>query len=329
MAKKLVIYQLRDNNRFEIGRLEGEALTLGREPGEGLAVKSQAISRQHGRFRAIKNHWFYQDLGSTNGSWLNGEKLPEKRLKLVKPQDCLQLADVALQLGEADPESGYRGMPSLGVRSLLVFSRGEFLDEYPVPEYGRALVIGGAKADLKLDVDVFELPSLVLERRGENLVAFSIAKEMPVKYNGTELSHPVTLKDRDEVAVSHYSVVYNDLPPLPAATQMQGAEGAVGTGARQLDDWESVAPSARLSEKLPFGRSLRESESLDSDETVAIDEEKMAAELNRYDLHPSRRYSLPEDGGSAFDALEDKIVLLIGILMLMALVGVVAWWVLK
>jgi len=339
MAKRLILQQIRDDGRTEVGVLEGEEVYVSREPGDGITIKSQGVSRKHGIFSAIRNHWFYRDLGSTNGSWVNGAKVEKGQWKLIKNRDLIQLADVALQVVEpAEPLPGGRSFPAMGMRSLLVFSRGEFLDEYPIPEYGRALVIGGSKADLKLDVDVYELPSLVVERRGDNVCAFTIARETSVQHNGREMTHAVILADRDELRIGHYTIIYNDVPS-PAGTSSYekaaspgGPLGQEGASGGEFEDgpaeeaWRSER-ARRLSERLPFGKVILENEA-SAEETVALSPEEMRQ--TGFDRHPAMRHAqLEADTPSLrLEALEDKVVLIIGVVMLLMLFGLVAWWVL-
>ena len=168
MTRGLVIELLGENGRQEVGHLDTGQVTVGREPDDGgIAITNTAISRNHGTFVRYRNHWLYKDLGSTNGSWINGTKVEGGEWKLVRKGDLIQLADAALQLrgaGEASGQPGLTDFPNLRGRSLLVFHRGEFFDEFPIPEHGRALVIGGSGADLELEGDLFELPSLVIVR---------------------------------------------------------------------------------------------------------------------------------------------------------------------
>lgn len=336
MANILIIQQIVGDSRVEAGRLEGDDVYVGREPGEGLALKSQGISRRHGVFTLVRSHWFYRDLGSTNGSWLNGVKLERNEWKLIKHRDFLQLADVALQVVEsAESGRGGRGFPALAVRSLLVFARGEFLDEYPIPEYGRALVIGGSKADLKLDVDIYDLPSLVVERRGDNICAFTIARDVAAFHNSQEMTHAVILSDRDELRIAHYLVIFNDAPlgAVPdvrraahAALEAEGQPAAYYQAEGLESEAESSARQRRLSERLPFGKTVLEP-GPEVGETVAIDPGNMQG---GFDRHPAMRYAAPEDISKplGLQALEDKIVLGIGMVMLLVLFALVAWWVL-
>lgn len=369
-------------SRAELGTVSGEEVAIGREPPSGgIVLPSQAVSRTHGLFTAVRNHWFFRDSGSTNGSWINTRKIRPGEWVLVKPGDLLQLADSALEIAHVPAFAGFGGgIPNLGIRSLLVFSRGGFLDEYPIPEYGRALVIGGSKADLKLDIDIHELPALVIERRGDMVCAFSISKEVPVQCNGVELTHTATLKDRDELSVDHYSVIFNDVSYAGASRYTDEAAGAPAEAPRanfgspqgkgkptleyqsensetpEIPEGESnagyqdselgeagersvrwipdaqvpdfrTAQSARQMDRLPFGRMSEPEESGKGiQETIALDPAALRASIVGYDVHPAMRNAILEQPEAPLSALEDKIWLAIGFVMVLALVGLVVWW---
>ncbi len=221
MARPIVLFQIvqapggtpDQRSRRQLAIVEGDEVLLGREPPPGgITLPSSAVSRVHGLLRGVGQHWTYRDEGSTNGSWLNGEKVPTQVWLLIKPGDYLQLGDVAIEVEDAERRgSAEFDRMGFGIRSLLVFSREAFQSEYPVPEFGRALVVGGKNADLQLSVDMHDLPSLVVERRGESVAAFTISKDILVELNGQALSQTRVLQDRDELVVEHFRIIFNDV----------------------------------------------------------------------------------------------------------------------
>ncbi len=68
-------------------------LTIGRAPDNGLVLPDARVSRRHGRLQARRGTLVYTDLGSTNGSRVNGIRVDEFVLGLG---DRLQLGDVVL-----------------------------------------------------------------------------------------------------------------------------------------------------------------------------------------------------------------------------------------
>jgi len=62
-------------------RLDGEQTTLGRGPGTDLAFDDQAMSRKHAAVEFGSDGFRLRDLGSTNGTLLNGSKVESSALK--------------------------------------------------------------------------------------------------------------------------------------------------------------------------------------------------------------------------------------------------------
>ena len=60
--------------------LEGDLVTIGRQASCTIVIADNNISRVHARFRASDNGWTIEDLGSTNGTKLNGVLITEPAL---------------------------------------------------------------------------------------------------------------------------------------------------------------------------------------------------------------------------------------------------------
>jgi len=55
--------------------LEGEEITIGRAPGCTLQIDSPGVSRQHAHLTFQNNQYLLEDLGSSNGTFVNGERI--------------------------------------------------------------------------------------------------------------------------------------------------------------------------------------------------------------------------------------------------------------
>lgn len=87
----------------------GSEVTIGREIGNTIAPLIDSLSRHHAKIYSKDGEWFVEDLGSTNGSFLDGAKI-EAATKLVngsKLQFGTMTAAVELvqEDGEAAPAS--------------------------------------------------------------------------------------------------------------------------------------------------------------------------------------------------------------------------------
>jgi hypothetical protein len=306
MGTKLLLEDITEGQPFDLGILDAEPVVIGREPDYGIRLASEAVSGEHGIFVPARGHWFYKDLGSTNGSWVNGMKLDAGKMMLVRGGDEVQAADRILRLGFLE------GGSTAASRSVIIFSREEVVEEFLIPQLGRAVVIGGSKADLKLDVDVHELPSLVVESRGDSVVAYSVAKETTAYHNGKPFERAVQIEDRDELVVENYKVVVN----IPPFTEVAAAEAP-----ERMDDQAFMA-AGKTVVTIPFGRQAP-GEQRDS---FAWGAGALNDTRGGTDVHPSMRRGIDTDSPPSLDILEDKIIIIIGSVLLIGLLGLLIVW---
>lgn len=66
------IYGGQIGRRFELGKRD---LTIGRGSGNVIPLDLSTVSRHHARLFEREGHFYVEDLGSTNGSFVNGEKI--------------------------------------------------------------------------------------------------------------------------------------------------------------------------------------------------------------------------------------------------------------
>ena len=87
--------------QFELTRSE---IVLGRDPGVELSLPSPVVSRRHARLLRQGDAYLLEDLGSSNGTYLNGQKIGSERLRLTSG-DRIGLGQAILLLYQA-PEPG-------------------------------------------------------------------------------------------------------------------------------------------------------------------------------------------------------------------------------
>jgi hypothetical protein len=76
--------------------LEGDDLTLGRGAPSTIVLDDSFVSMVHARLRRTADGWVLEDLGSTNGTALNGSPVDGSRS--VAPGDRLTLGGVTLEV---------------------------------------------------------------------------------------------------------------------------------------------------------------------------------------------------------------------------------------
>ncbi len=94
-------------------RLPARAATIGRAVECDIVIASKSISRENTRIRQEGRQWFVEDLGSTNGTYLNGERVigPMK----LRDGDSLKVGDVMFLFHDPDTTTRENPVPALEV----------------------------------------------------------------------------------------------------------------------------------------------------------------------------------------------------------------------
>ena len=79
--------------------LDGDLVTIGRQASCTIVIADSNISRVHARFRAGDNGWTIEDLGSTNGTKVNGVLITEPTL--LSHGQLIALGTLQLQFEQA------------------------------------------------------------------------------------------------------------------------------------------------------------------------------------------------------------------------------------
>lgn len=215
---------------------------IGREPDDGVELSFQSISREHGIIANFGGQWFFQDLESTNGSWINGLEAVPREWSILRHHDYLQLADRVFRVhfGGDEQFQNSVGLHALNVttgRLLFVFRDGVFAQEMPIPQEGKQLVVGGDGADLPLRADISSSPGLVVHQRQTSLVAYSVELGHKATLNRDLLLRTTELYDRDVLQIGEYLIIIHD-PPVLDRNSIGAGFSAGGGGTRtDLREW--------------------------------------------------------------------------------------------
>lgn len=77
-------------------------VTIGRHPSCEWAVDDETVSSRHARLVYHHDHWWLEDLGSRNGTFLNGEALTAPAV--LTDQDQVRCGQVAFALAFEKPQ---------------------------------------------------------------------------------------------------------------------------------------------------------------------------------------------------------------------------------
>jgi pSer/pThr/pTyr-binding forkhead associated (FHA) protein len=72
------------------------SMTVGRAPECEIRLDDTYASQQHARLFAKNEHWFVEDLGSTNGTFVNDQKLAAPAM--LQPGDKVRIGQTVMEL---------------------------------------------------------------------------------------------------------------------------------------------------------------------------------------------------------------------------------------
>lgn len=79
--------------------LEGDQLIIGRDATSGVAINDAEVSRKHARLNFQGGKYVIEDLGSTNGTFVNGQRLVSSTV--LKSGDVVSLGEQIVLMYEA------------------------------------------------------------------------------------------------------------------------------------------------------------------------------------------------------------------------------------
>jgi pSer/pThr/pTyr-binding forkhead associated (FHA) protein len=73
-------------------------ITIGRDKGNAITLDDTLVSRRHALIQKIGSEFFIEDLGSTNGTYVNKKRIPADKYVRLKPTDTILIGRTELSL---------------------------------------------------------------------------------------------------------------------------------------------------------------------------------------------------------------------------------------
>jgi hypothetical protein len=285
--------------------LDRDLISVGREVPAALVLDSKVVSREHGALRRAGPYLYFQDYGSTNGSWLNGEKLSPQRRYLLRDKDALQIGNVLTRVRRESPF--FRP-------TLVVLRSGEYIGDHPLAASGVVLIIGEGNEYYPLEGN-----RLVFQCRRAELSVIAEGEDCPAIRNGVRFIDEKTLLDRDEVRVDQYAILAH-LPDFTGSLPIETSYGSAGQQSSVSGKTRTITGG--------FGR-LRDRSAdrtiTDSGDIFDDDEDTTISSFGTLD---TRRTVDDATGGYQHKAFEQKVIFGVGVFLLGMLFMLFVWWVL-
>ena len=101
--RKLILRMFRDDEEPQEFLLDREVIKIGRTPDNDITLPEDRVSRNHLEIRKTNGGFTLTDLGSSNGSWLDGQQLLAQQAQEWEPGRTLRIGSFNFQLIEKTP----------------------------------------------------------------------------------------------------------------------------------------------------------------------------------------------------------------------------------
>jgi pSer/pThr/pTyr-binding forkhead associated (FHA) protein len=285
----------------QIFPLEDDAVSVGRDPVSAIVIDDPEISRHHARFSIGPAGYYLQDMASTNGSFVDGQRLGGEPVALSAGQVIMFGSNVTLvyqAVPESDPMATVVAPVSMPFEDELVLDEPVEPPEEEALEVEDEVEIAAAVIADSLDIEeedvaveieapvAFEIEEEEIAVDVEAPVALEIEEEVAVV-----LEAPEAIEIEEEVAVE---------PEGPEAFEIDEDEIAVEAAALASFEIEDDVIEAEIEDAAP--EPLFEEIDDDDDLATIIDEPFIAPEPSpEPDMEP-----VASEGFPTFDDAVDE-----------------------
>lgn len=145
-------------------------LTIGRDGANDIIIDHPLASRRHARLEHDENGYFVRDLESTNGTYLNGDRI--EGAHILRNQDKVWVADTEITFN--DPEATQKGpLPAEILKRARAVEEGLRVDSR-----AKEIYLQGKLLDPPLTVKEFQLLELLYNHKGQVISKDEIAQNV-------------------------------------------------------------------------------------------------------------------------------------------------------
>jgi len=124
--------------------LEGEELSIGRDTSNKISINDSEVSRKHARLLWQGNGYLLEDFGSTNGTFVNGQRLSGSTALKVGDQVTLGETVALLYESDFDPDATMMSSKSKSAKAIKAAPPRPTPVPEPAPVYSGQMRAGAA-----------------------------------------------------------------------------------------------------------------------------------------------------------------------------------------
>jgi ABC-type multidrug transport system ATPase subunit/pSer/pThr/pTyr-binding forkhead associated (FHA) protein len=210
--------------------LDRAAFAIGRKPDNDIVLPFDYVSGHHGKLERRGTVWHYVDMGSTNGTFVNGQRVQSA---VLQDGDILRIGDPqGNTVGLTFRAAGAAGAPAPIAASTIRLGG-------PILGAKTSLTIGrNPQADIPLHTPIVSWHHARLDRTSQGHVITDLGSTNGTFVNGQRLARPHLLRQGDVVQIGPFKLEY----------QATGFQQYAATGGVRLDGVHLVREVGRGSQ---------------------------------------------------------------------------------
>lgn len=214
-------------DKAQVVLLDDEEINLGRDQSCQVVLAQMAVSRNHARITRDGPLFFIEDLGSSFGTHINGDRLPQGERRLLRNGDVIAIAqfDVTFdRVAEVAPDVEGK-TPAFARRAIKDVMRGlgahenAYLRVMNGPREGQHIELNEgqeyvfgrdeASADVVLQDDLVSRRHAKVRRDWAGVTLEDLQSRNGVKVNHQRITR-TKLRDRDEISIGGVRLLFVD-----------------------------------------------------------------------------------------------------------------------
>ncbi|MHC4840662.1 MAG: FHA domain-containing protein [Planctomycetota bacterium] len=218
-----------DGKKYKVN-LSAKPLSIGRSDEADHTLPTKLASRIHAQVINRDGNFWLEDLGSSNGTGLNGEILED--MAQLKPGDVIRIGDVQIKFeGDAPKPKG----PPDHLIARVVYQPGKGHAAQEILIRKRVTIGRKPKNDLQIDSKAISSQHLEIENRNGLYVARDLASSNGTTVNDSPIKE-TTLRNGDQIMLGKQALLYFIDPAAAPASTVQPTEPAQQQALAQKPD---------------------------------------------------------------------------------------------